>query len=115
MRERPRHTDVKVIGKIQEDTLKIRLEVTKKSTPFTMGELDQVLKSLKSGKSKDSNGYICELFKDGVIGGDLKASSILMFNHMKDELIILHNLQFYTRKTVEWISIIGGAYLCAIF
>ena len=50
----------------------MRLELTKKkkSTPFTMEELDKVLKSLKSGKSKDSNGYICELFKEGVIGED---------------------------------------------
>ena len=46
----------------------------KKTPPFKMEELNKVPKSLKAGKSKDPEGYICELFKDGVIGTDIKLS-----------------------------------------
>ena len=46
-----------------------RLELAKhnKSEPFDMTELEKVLKSLKAGKSKDPNNYICELFKEGLL------------------------------------------------
>ena len=44
--------------------------------------------NLKSGKSKDLNVYISELFKDGVIATNLKDSLLLMFNNMKDEMFI---------------------------
>ena len=53
-----------------------------------MDELEKALKGLKTGKSKDFNGYICELFKEGVIGTDLKQSLLMMFNQMKSELVI---------------------------
>ena len=70
-----------------------------------MTELEKVLKSHKSGKSKDFNGLICELFKEGVAGKDLKQSLLMMFNQMKHELVIpeclrtahvtiLHNKKF---------------------
>ena len=37
-----------------------------------MKKFDLVLKSLKSGKSKDPENYVSELFKEGAIGSDLK-------------------------------------------
>ena len=90
MRKRPVHEDVKNIADIQEDIFNMRLEESRKnkSLPFNMEELDMVLKSLKNGKSKDSNGYISELFKEGVIGSNLKQSLLLMFNLVKNELVI---------------------------
>ena len=39
-------------------------------------------------KSKDFNGYINELFKEGVAGTDLKTTLLMMFNEMKKELVI---------------------------
>ena len=59
-----------------------------KSEPFDITELEKVLKSLKAGKSKDPNNYICELFKDGVIGKDLKASLLMLMNQMKCQIRI---------------------------
>ena len=53
-----------------------------------MEELDKVLKSLKNGKSKDPDQYICEMFKEGVIGTDLKLSLLMMMNKMKDEVTV---------------------------
>ena len=53
-----------------------------------MKELDIVLKSLKKGKSKDPDSYTCELFKEGVIGKDLKESILIMMNKIKKTLQI---------------------------
>ena len=52
----PRHQETKEIGDIQEDTLKLKIEQAEanKSLPFTMTELEEALKSLKSGKLKIS-------------------------------------------------------------
>ena len=46
----------------------------KKSPQFDMDELESVLKSLKTGKSTDPYNYILELFREGVIGKNLKLS-----------------------------------------
>ena len=40
------------------------------------------------GKSKDPNNYICELFKEGAIGQDLKLSILMMMNKMKTEVTV---------------------------
>ena len=51
------------------------------SKSFEMIELEKVLKHLKLGKSRDPDSYICELFKEGVIGVDLKISILMMMNY----------------------------------
>ena len=53
-----------------------------------MKELDKVLKSLKKGKGKDPNNYVCELFKEGVVGSDLKVSLLLMMNKIKEDITV---------------------------
>ena len=90
MRERPSHEDVREIADTKDSLFSARIEQSgrNKSPEFTMLELEIVLKSLKKGKSKDFNGYICELFKEGVAGSDLKQSLLMMFNQMKDEMVI---------------------------
>ena len=90
MRKRPIHKDVSEIAKIQEETFLMRIKMSRhnKSPDFTMMELERVLKSLKTQKSKDFDGYINELFREGVVGLDLKDSLLMMFNDMKRELSI---------------------------
>ena len=95
MRKRPVNDDVKEIVDLKNDLFKERLDEAKenKSPPFTMKELELVLKNLKKGKSKDPEGYICELFKEGVIGKDLKVFICLMMNRIKESLEIPECLQ----------------------
>ena len=90
MRKRPNHEDTEEIARVQEDTFNMRIEEVKhnKSPPLTMKELNKVLANLNSGKSKDSDGYISELFKDGIIGSNLNESLLMMFNSMKDAMFI---------------------------
>ena len=53
-----------------------------------MANLDTVLSSLKRNKSRDPNGMVNELFKEGLIGHDLKYALLLMFNRIKAHLEI---------------------------
>ena len=53
-----------------------------------MEELEFFLKSLKVETSRNPNNWIPEIFKDGVIGSDLKLSLLMMFNRMKDNIYI---------------------------
>ena len=60
--------------KTNKDVFYLRLKLSKlnKSPSFTTKELEKVLQSLKTGKSRDPENWICEVFKEGVIGEDLK-------------------------------------------
>ena len=53
-----------------------------------MRELDKVLSSLKSGKSRDPSGLICDLFKKPVCGADLKISILKLLNKTKETFIV---------------------------
>ena len=109
MRKRPHKTEVEEIRETNERVFNLRMELAKKtnSKSFSMEELEKVLKSLKKEKSKDPDGYICELFKEGLIGSDLKLSLLMMMKNMKNEnyvpaclrtayVTILHKSRFST-------------------
>ena len=87
MRKRP--VKENVLEEIEENNklFNKRLEESKKkkSPPFDMNELQDVLNSLKTGKSKDPDDYIREIFKDGVLGEDMKISILMMMNRMKEQ------------------------------
>ena len=57
----------------------------KKSEFWNMNDLELALKALKENKSRDPNGWINELFKDGVAGYNLKLSFLQIFNKIKEE------------------------------
>ena len=61
-----------------------------------MEELETAIKSLKTGKSRDPEGMICDIFREGVIGSDLKLSLLMMFNQMKDQVTIPEMLRTAT-------------------
>ena len=41
------------------------------------------LSNLKLNKSRDNDGYLNEIFKDGVIGDNMKKSLLIMMNKIK--------------------------------
>ena len=53
-----------------------------------MSDLNEALKSLKDGKCRDPEGLIREIFKEEVIGDNLKKSLLIMYNKIKDTGII---------------------------
>ena len=48
--------------------LKFNLAKLKKSNPWTMKDLEAVLRDLKRDKSRDFEGYINEIFMKDIIG-----------------------------------------------
>ena len=63
----------------------MRLELSKKKkTPaWQMKDLEMALQSLKDGKCRDPEGLIRDIFKEGVIGEDLKISLLELLNKVK--------------------------------
>ena len=53
-----------------------------------MEQLELVLKNLKTGKCRDPDGIIREVFKEEVFGEDLKRSLLLMLHKIKKTGII---------------------------
>ena len=49
-----------------------------KTPDFEMHELDTILKSLVLGKIRDPEYLVTDIFKEGVIGTDLKVSILVM-------------------------------------
>ena len=64
----------------------MRLELAKsnKSSPWTMKDLEKALKKLKSGKCRDPEDLVRDIFKEEVIGENLKASLLILFNRIQD-------------------------------
>ena len=59
-----------------------------KSKDWTMKDLDKVLHSLKKNKSRDPEGLANEIFRDPIIGINLKKSLLVMANRIKKCLMI---------------------------
>ena len=65
----------------QEELFKLRLELAqlKQTPPWNMTDLEEALNELKSGKCRDPEGLVRGVFKEGVIGSDLKRSMLILF------------------------------------
>ena len=76
--------------KLQKELFDLRLKLAKKrKTPlWKMIDLENALKKLKDGKCRDPEGLVRELFKEEVMGDDLKNSLLIMYNKIKDTGII---------------------------
>ena len=70
---KPKLEDLKLM---KNELFNIRLELSKciTSEPWVMKDLNRALKDLKQDKARDPNGWVNELFKDGVAGKNLKLS-----------------------------------------
>ena len=74
MRDRPILPELETYKKQIENEFKLILEETavRKTKNWDTAQLDRVLKTLKSGQSKDAKGLANELFAHANIGSDLK-------------------------------------------
>ena len=73
------------IESLEEDLCKTRLKKckTNKTEPWSMKDLQLVLKGLKKDKSRDSRGYANELFMLSVAGDDLQLAVLNFMNLIK--------------------------------
>ena len=74
---------------LREKVFQIRMKKSKqaKSEPWSMKQLEAVLKCLKNGKAQDPDGLVPELFKLENIGNDLKKSLLILLNKCKNQLL----------------------------
>ena len=73
--------------------MRLELSARNKTDPWTMQDLDIVLKNLKNGTSRDPYGFSNELFKNGVAGKDLKLATLKLMNKIKSQQKIPKSLQ----------------------
>ena len=85
LRSRPIRPDLKQLEVYKKTISDIKMKIAslRKSSDWTISELEKALKCLKINKSRDHEGFINEIFKQEVIGTDLKNSLLILFNKLK--------------------------------
>ena len=85
LRKRPTHPMMMKGKSIRKNIVKtkLRLASLKKSQPFKMNDLEVVLKGIKTSKARDPEGIARTIFKDNIIGDNLKESLLILFNKLK--------------------------------
>ena len=86
LRKRPSHP-LNLEGKQTRKTLlKLKLLIAKqrKTQPFQMKDLESVLRGLKRMKARGPEGLSRTIFKESVIGSNIKDSLLNMFNKLKE-------------------------------
>ena len=85
LRHRPAQPGYESLLDLQEELFELRLEMSKnkKTDPWTIADLEDAIKQLKTGKCRDPDGLIREIFKDEVMGNDMKVSLLTLLNKSK--------------------------------
>ena len=87
---------------------RVQIASTDKSAPWTLEDLEVVLKELKCNKSRDPLGFSNELFKYDILGEDLKNVLLHIMNRIKSELKLPVSLRMFNvsclwkRKHRNW-------------
>ena len=63
--------------------MKMNMANSNKTPEWNLKELDMALAKLKTNKSRDFEGLSNEIFKESIIGTNLKMSLLAMFNKLK--------------------------------
>ena len=98
-KHRLRHRDMSAkyedILHLKTELWELRLINLKKkvTAPWKISHIDAVLKSLKNNQSRDPMGVINEIFKHGIIGDELKHSTLSLMNSVKETMHIPPNMQ----------------------
>ena len=85
LRSRPKHPMANKFIKSKTILLKLKNALKTKSEYITMDELDFVLRNIKTGKARDADGMVREIFKLNIIGHDLKLSLLTLLNYIKEK------------------------------
>ena len=109
---------------LKDELWELRLWKLKSSdfNPWSMEELRVISKELKNNQCRDPNSLISEIFKEGVIGNDLKVAILDMMNmiletfHIPDELLKADISSIWKRKGSKMeLSNDRGIFILSIF
>ena len=65
-----------------------------KTKDWTESDLEKALKSMKKNKTRDPHDLINELFKEGIMGKDMKLALLSVFNQIKRDQKLPTALKF---------------------
>ena len=96
LENRPMKEDLKHIKESKEELCEKLMNLAKKNKtpPWEMKHLENVLKQMKKGKSRDPDGYANEIFLLDSAGEDLKLAILKLMNRIKDEQVYPDCLRF---------------------
>ena len=102
LRNRPVRPDLESLRKRKNKIFELKMKLAKRieSPEFTMKNLEKAISNLQNNKSRDSLGYINEIFKPATIGDDLKTSLLDMFNLLRKKKMIPKFMNFANVTTV---------------
>ena len=91
----PINPELEGLKRDKESLCSKRIEIAKqnKSDPWTIEDLEIVLKHLKKGKSRDPNDHINDLYNSDNAGTDLKHALIVLMNKIKEQLVYPRDLE----------------------
>ena len=83
------------VQNLKETLFRHRMQLSSdiKSKDWNVSDIKKICKKLKSGKARDRDDLIFELFKPDLAGDDLMLSLSHMFNGIKSNLLIPNFLQ----------------------
>ena len=90
LRRRPIRPDLGDIKNRKKEIFELSMKISNgiSTNTWTMKHLEKALASLKNNKARDPTGYVNEIFKEDIIGTDLKRSLLSKMNKIKREKII---------------------------
>ena len=93
---------MQIAKKLRNQLIKMKIKLAKrtKSEPFLMKDLEKVLKTIKTGKSRDPIGISKEIFSWSNIGSNLKESLLTLCNRIKKQGVIPEFMQQTTITTI---------------
>ena len=102
LRSRPVRPDLQNMKNRKQKIFEMKMKLAEEnvSLQWNMKDLDLALANLKINKSRDFEGLINEVFKNNVIGSDLKKSLLKMFNSLKTQRLIPEFMNFANITTV---------------
>ena len=88
LRKRKIRTNFEDLMILKNELWKYRLSnlKSKVSNPWTLSNLENALKSLKNNQARDPMGLINELFKPGMLGDQMKFSTLSLMNAVKNKV-----------------------------
>ena len=95
LENRPINKELEQMKEDKEELCEKRIEKakTRKSEPWKMKDLEDVLKYLKKKKSRDPNDLANEVFHYDTAGDDMKQALLNIMNKIKDELVIPKSME----------------------
>ena len=85
LRSRPIRPDLVILQRRRKKIFQMKMKMAQRrqSPEWTMADLDLALSNLKTNKSRDPEGYVNEISKNGVKGEDMKQSLLIMMIQIK--------------------------------